>query len=993
MFDAHLSQSKCAHCKGFYHGPDHAVGTNPCCLSGISFDPERDTNPYQKFPSSKQMLVVHATGAILRGGRSLHDPIAKQFPPVQLNQRFKTSPNREEHIPTQNLFDPFHTDLIQPYPKLSLDCNSSLRSRMTKTSTLHPYPKIDEQLPPEERLALRRFMTEKAGHIMDRDAPEPTCGQWWENASTSTSENDEEEDDEEDNDNNNNDNTTNNDNNISSWALRGKKMCKIEPDFINLSPRTRYMGDMHDSGGGIQLSSAHRWLRRSSSMIISQDAGKTGFRSVNALEYALRKYDHALRCKSYAQAAKQWSDEYNELTEHVNWKFYNEHLARRSIDAKRHAKEVGLENALRGGGYDFGTGLNVGERQLINSGFSATSIHDVEWSGDVVKNLDIVESVERPLFGSPKKISIKEENKANSPGSSYSIHNSIHNTIHTSIHNTTKSATPTTLANPTTSINLNHTNSIMTVDPYLQDVGTQRNVVSIARTKYWDVFGMLEKDRNEVKMIVGALYQCYTTTEFLEILEKRPNIISKYLCISHANASNKIIQEEDKLPHIEALGGVQHFKGTDLIIVQKLKKLPNWSLDIFLCLGIVLGIIDIDNPFLLSKNNKEKTKLVAEVQERFFGIPLTSNINKCWKLLDQVRGRNTKEKILQEKIRNKKNEIKIIKKIKKKLNKVLLKTFERSRPRLVLLLLEKHNQTCRGQPSLNRWKMDHYRNPLDRVVEGLCIWLHEISAYYQAALPFWSTINSIEPLEDRMQLLDAKVLKETKQLQRISYTVDEELLELRRLSSIYASKHEEKNKTKGSELRWRRKLPGTIGCEKHYPKIAVRDGNYRFKLPGEYGEPFRSDLRKRMNAWYRKQAQPWFAHDVDGHYGDPNHEDHPERVFAHERLKKEKEIEDERIAKIKHDKKLTKRLIERISDDHLHEIMNDEEKLHHHVSHHRKEMWHEDNFGKTVWKWTWTHKMNPHSGHTRTELLSAMALDSLLTSEFTKKGLMPVAPN
>ena len=68
------SHSLCTNCQGHIHGPDHAVGTNLCCLAGFSPDPIRDIPPHQTFSPSKQMLAVSANGSILRGARSMHVP-------------------------------------------------------------------------------------------------------------------------------------------------------------------------------------------------------------------------------------------------------------------------------------------------------------------------------------------------------------------------------------------------------------------------------------------------------------------------------------------------------------------------------------------------------------------------------------------------------------------------------------------------------------------------------------------------------------------------------------------------------------------------------------------------------------------------------------------------------------------------------------------------------------------------------------------------------
>jgi hypothetical protein len=324
-----ISNSSCAKCRGHIHGPGHAVGTNLCCLSGFSHDPERDIYPHKIFPPSEQMLAVASNGNILRGNRSLHKPHHEVH--HLKRARFKTSPPAtlsSEYIPPYDVEDPFHPRKIVPYNCLPLNGNVSLIAKVTSTSKALVKPQFDDWLPPEERLSLRRFMTEKAAHLMDRNIQQ-TSGQWWEHDGASTTTEEDSVEDLEDRE------EFRSRDGSSSWVKRGKKMHKVEADRVTLSPRERFFRGLHNSGGGICLSKAHRWLRRASSTIITIDAGKKGMRNVNALEYCLRKYEHALRCKSYSEAAKHWHDEYKALTMKSNWKFYNDHLYRRMIDAYR----------------------------------------------------------------------------------------------------------------------------------------------------------------------------------------------------------------------------------------------------------------------------------------------------------------------------------------------------------------------------------------------------------------------------------------------------------------------------------------------------------------------------------------------------------------------------------------------------------------------------------------------------------------------------------
>ena len=970
MFDAWTKNSKCARCKGFYHGVDHVVGTNPCCLAGISHDPERDFTHNINFPPSTKMLAIAASGRILRGSRSLHQPFSKQLPRVEPH-RFKTAPRPTEYFPIVDVKDPFQPPSIIPYPKLQLDGDTFLRKQVSATSKTQPVPRFDEWLPAEERLALRRFKTVRASHSLDRNVPQSASGQWWENnQGDSNDDSSEEEDHLSTNSDSDSDSEGEGESGSegscdhmhkhrggqqSSWMLRGKKMHKIEADQVTLSPLERFLGNTHNSGGGIRLSSAHRWLRHAASMIIALDAGKTGMRNVNALEYALRKYDHALRCKSYAQAAKHWHDEYTALTQQLNWKFYNDHLKRRSIDARRQAKEIGLENALRGGGFDFGTGLGTGEKELLHSGFSANVIHDLEWSGDTVKNLDIVESV--------------QQHTGSVAGAATGV--------------------------PGVPGVLNVTESITQVDPYLKALGQQRDTLSATRSQYWDLLGVLDRDRGEARMVIGALYQAYTTTEFLEVLERRPAILTKCLCSNNDDSTDNTRtknKNKNTIPHIEALGGVAKLQSTDLLVCQRLTKIPRWTVDLLLCLGVVLGTIDITEPslqILFSKggaNKKQRTlntTLAAKVHRLFFGEPSELKSKKCWKFLQSAKATRAaaKDKVQQ----YKQDQCDIMSNIRRQLKGTTLKSFDRSSPKLVTLLLERHRTTCQGQPSMDRWKVPKKRSPLDRVVEGLCVWLEEVSAYYRAALPFWSTLNAIAPLESRMQEIEQRIENETKALKLLSVKVDEELSCLRKVSAVYASKHVEKQNRGGMELRWRRKLPGQIGSEKFYPEKAIRDGNYRFPLPLEYGEPFRSDLRRRMNKWYVQQSAPWFSSNVAGFYGNPNHPDHPERTFAHKRQEEQEALKEKERAAHRHEHRVTKRMLKLATDEHLDEILKDGDKLHHHVHHHHKNIQHEDLANSTIWKWTWTHRKLPLSGHTRTEILSASVLPSL--------PLIPVAPN
>ena len=85
---------------------------------------------------------------------------------------------------------------------------------------------------------------------------------------------------------------------------------------------------------------------------------------------------------------------------------------------------------------------------------------------------------------------------------------------------------------------------------------------------------------------------------------------------------------------------------------------------------------------------------------------------------------------------------------------------------------------------------------------------------------------------------------------------------------------------------------------------------------------------------------------------------------------------------------LTKRLIEHSTDEHLDLMLTggpDGEHLKQHVHHHRRKLHHKDIHGKTIWNWTWTHRLTPFAGHTRTEMLSSCGLPNL--------PLLPQAPN
>ena len=165
----------------------------------------------------------------------------------------------------------------------------------------------------------------------------------------------------------------------------------------------------------------------------------------------------------------------------------------------------------------------------------------------------------------------------------------------------------------------------------------------------------------------------------------------------------------------------------------------------------------------------------------------------------------------------------------------------------------------------------------------------------------------------------------------------------------------------------------------HYPELMIRDGKYRFPLPLEYGEPFRTDLRRRVNTMYKKQAEPWTVSN------NTEHVDHPLRMFAHTKKAQEEALEALRIAAIKREKKITKRLLKHSTDTHLSDILTSSTSMAQHLQHHRKHLDAEDIAGKTIWKWTWTKRTKPFAGHSRGEMLASASLPTLPFS--------PQAPN
>ena len=1002
------SHSLCTNCQGHIHGPDHAVGTNLCCLAGFSPDPIRDIPPHQTFSPSKQMLAVSANGSILRGARSMHVPYQPDynFKRPKFNTKPYPTPSKDSY-PEYTDPDPFYIKPIVPNKPLPLNGDATLRTKIHNTcSKSLRKPQFDESLPPEERLALRRFMTEKVAHVIDRSEQSQTSGQWWENddgdgetetddsASTTEEEDTDEETDEDPRQKMHETPIAKTNRPTVSWVRRGKKMHKIEADRVTLSPRERFLGQNHNSGGGVCLSAAHRWLRKSSSTILVLDAGKTGFRSVNGLEYCLRKYEHALRCKSYSEAAKHWHDEYEYLTKKSTWKFYNDHLYRRIVDAHRHAKEVGLENALRGGGYALGTGLDSGEQALIQSGFSATVIHDLVWEGDVVQNM-VCKEPEEEYHPDP----LSTFNRGTSPSRSSPLPPlsvQVPRLPH-AFPSPQSPLSPCTVILPASPASLQRRGSLQSIlikDPNLTALEHQRNIVSDARSEYWTMYDVLARQSSEAKMVVGALHQAYAYTEFLVVLEKRAEIVSRYLSNQKVEKGTRdsLTGVESTPPNIEPLGGVEHFHGSDLLACQRLSTIPSWATDLFLGVGLMIGTFDSSNPLLpppaatLSKQKRKRqeqlrSRLAHSILVDVFGTPVKTNVgnNRCrafFKLYSKKQKKLRATAI-------KKAKTQIINHVHGQLSSVSLHSFDRKDPHLISHLLASHLNKCHGQPSLNRWQMPEQRSPLDRVVEGLFTWLNVVSAYLNAAHPFWSTLNSIKPLSIRMDKLTTNIENNSKHLEKLSSIVDIELEALRTKSTVLADAHAERHNQQGSALKWRRKLPGTKGSHEHYPELMVRDGLYRFNLPGEFGGTFRDDLHRRMNQFYKEQNEPWFKHRHN-----LAHPDHPEKMFAHEKITQEQALEAIKLKAIKRERKITKRLIEQSTDEHLDLMLTggaDGEHLKQHVHHHRRKLHHEDIHGKTIWNWTWTQRLTPFAGHTRTEMLSSCGLPVL--------PLLPQAPN
>ena len=917
------------------------------------------------------MMAASFDGRILRGGRSLTQPMSAEFPP---KTNTTTAPPPTEYVPIFDVEDPFHSKPVVPLQPLQLSGDVSLvRCMRRERNTSMPRPEFDEWLPPEERLALRRFSTEKAGQVLDREAPEPSCAQWWEKDTGN----------DDDDDVNDDDNDKNQKGDVTSWVMRGKKMCKVEADHVTLSPRARMLDVAHDSGGGIQLSSSHRWLRTFSSVIIAMDAGKKGMRSVNILEYCLRKQEHALRCKSYAEAAKHWHDEYLLLSKRSEFQFWSDHLERRSIDACRHAKEVGLENALRGGGYDFGTGLDSGERALIDSNFSATKIHDLVWCGDVVKNLENETPVEWSEFcGGATATAAEQPTRVESR----------------------KIPSPSRLRRTAT------TKSVLQDDDDMKVLERQRLVVSSARSQYWNTHDSLRRYRSEERMVTTALYQVYAHTEFLHVLERRVMILTNYLCFvppatlvpADTVGKGKKDEKQDNaaVRKIEALGGVSHLRGNDLMACRRMKSVPKWTIDLFLSLGIVAGTLSVDNALILSMSTKKKREIALDSLRALVGEEMaddTSKRSRCWRML------HAREARLEEKKRIEREEVHAVSNVRTLLESIEIKKFDRNVPPLVKKLMATYRARCNGQTSLRRWKVPSRRNAMDRIAEGVCLWLDEVLSYYRAAAPFWSTLNAQVPLQKKRQVLHEHVQEETRQLEILSGEVDEELEKLRQISLSLANQHETRHLREGQDLKWRRRLPGQQGSEEFYPELMVRDGIYRFPLPGEYGGIFRDDLRRHMNSWYVEDAAPWFAkkmrrHHLEGHkehvhvsqdpnsYGDRSHPDHPERTFGHEKKAMEAEVERLKEEERKTQRRITKRMIEKATDTHLEEILGDPTTmLDHHVKHHSSRHHEEKMAGKTIWKWTWTHRSLPFSGHSRTDMLKSCSLP--------KMPFVPTAPN
>ena len=319
-------------------------------------------------------------------------------------------------------------------------------------------------------------------------------------------------------------------------------------------------------------------------------------------------------------------------------------------------------------------------------------------------------------------------------------------------------------------------------------------------------------------------------------------------------------------------------------------------------------------------------------------------------------------------------------------------------PSVLEALLDAHLALCGGQPTPGRWELPRNRSPLDRIAEGLYMWLDALRGYYRAAGPYWATINAIAPLTARMSELDVQASDAEVTCRGAARVRAAALEKLRRASAKYADHHASpewaaaRGRKEGLCPRWTRRLPGSKGSETWYPEFTVRNGRYRFQLPPALRYAgMEETVAARMAEFYRKEDACWYewdSHPEDGEYGNMDHPDHPHQDFREEKARQAQAAADKVKALEKHDRQVTRRLIQHSTDAELDEMLEEGHQgaraRRKYADAHSDEIHRRKLAGNTVWRWTEVNRWKPLVGHTRHCMLSAVAR--------VKMPFIPAAP-
>ena len=1013
-------------CRGHLHGINGQYGTNNCCLAPlISQSQERTDAQIMSIPNERECLsstasmrmcgTMQASGQIIRPGRFCSKPLP-------LN-RIRLNKMKSEMVPRDLRWDPVHehgaSDIglrLQqaepPSETLSLDSEKELLKRVDNMHKSRVSDvEFDDWLPVDERMALRRFITQKGGHARERLGHRAghvftKARQWWQVSETKSeldskvdSDLDSDIDSDLDPENSSGVNNTAGEGAEKTggeahsgvteveWAACGKVMRCMTADPIQLSPREKFYGKKYTSGGGMYLSAlAYSWLRHENTCIVGIDAGKKDLRRCNILEVIIQKQEHAFRFRGQTEAAQRWKKEYDDITRNNNAIFLENHYKRRRIDLLRHMKEVGLENELRRGGFDADHGLFDGERELINSKFTALKIKDLEWTrlGDIPTELDQanVPATLPPL--SPERVtdsdSLAGMSEAPTPGGGKIIR-----------------------SKPAKENEINDVDKACRKYWDLRERASAQ--VSSRQAEAWHVKERIDALHKEGHTVARLLHDVYARTEFLTVMETRIGFIVDALFEDRRKievsgpvddfgdvwARGRVVFKRLPLPN--ELDGVEPFRAKDLIFLRdkasvtksSRKKLKTWCVYLFVCFGLVIREVDLDDPVILNILNFDDSHMSR--RQRYRGCPKPSKAHfaiakKVYTKIFGNRQGNKKrvwfsKKKIQLQSQATAEELNVLNFFENHFRLFKPQDFRRGESKVVEKLLKWHLCMCGGTTTPNRWLPSKERDGLERVVEGMYTWLGSVSLYLKKAAPYWSALNSRIPLQASLVKLEARAHMAESHQQEIKASRESAMSHMRDASHKYAEAHERQHLNKhGGKALWYRRLPGAPGSEKFYPEMNVRDGNYRFPIPKIWSEPLRHQLQIKMDELYRKEAAPWYMHDSHPHegdsYGNLYHEDHPHRLFQAEKQREIDEAKEREKVAARHEKKMMQRLLKKSTDKELDDMLHEDHGPHwmdHHIKNVNHGMRHESL--KTVWKWTWTSHTYPLDGMTRHCLLTA----------------------